>query len=91
MVMPTAIRQPAAPLKVPIVRFAEFDLDTGDGSSGGTQPGWETALENNKLLNAQDFVARSVHYCVCHDADSSTFVDTFTNAGVTPSPKTQRS
>ena len=75
-------------LKVPIVRFAEFDLDTQEIGEGVVvlQPGWETVLENNKLAYALDFVTRSRFTTAYATTLTPTqFVDTlFTNSGVTP-------
>jgi hypothetical protein len=75
-------------LKVPIVRFAEFDLDTQTIGEGVVvlQPGWETVLENNKLLYAQDFVTRSrFTTAFATTLTPAQFVDAlYTNSGVTP-------
>ncbi len=75
-------------LQVPIVRFNEFLPDTqriGQGVVVGA-PGWETALENNKVAFAAEFVQRTRFTSQYPTTLSpSTFVDQlFVNAGVTP-------
>ncbi len=75
-------------LQVPIVRFNEFLPDTqriGQGVVVGG-PGWETALENNKVAFAAEFGQRTRFTSQYPTTLSpSTFVDQlFVNAGVTP-------
>ena len=80
-------------LQVPIVRFNEFLPDTqriGQGVVVGA-PGWETALENNKVAFAAEFVQRTRFTSQYPTTLSpSTFVDQlFVNAGVTPGMKAE--
>ena len=71
-------------LAVPFVRFQEFLTDTqsiGQGVVVG-QPGWEQALENNKVAFTTEFVQRGQFVT---SMSPPAFVDRlFLNAGVTP-------